>query len=187
MATQTPPAHNSSGGVVDHNDVDSWKTRFNAVFSDVGNVIHQKSPETAREYHSGFFGCCSPIDTCLMTYCLPCVTFGKTHHRLHKDASLTGYSPINTSCLLFYGAAIFGLHWVPQAMQRSEVRERYNLKGSCLTDIGAACCCVLCDLVQQDKEVTFRQAEQAANPTTTQYAADNTMAYEAKGEPVAQP
>jgi hypothetical protein len=32
-----------------------------------------------------------------MTWCLPCVTFGKTHHRVRKDASMQGYEPINTS------------------------------------------------------------------------------------------
>jgi hypothetical protein len=39
----------------------------------------------------------NPIDLCLVTYCCPCVTFGKTHHRLRKDPNLAGYEPINTS------------------------------------------------------------------------------------------
>jgi hypothetical protein len=33
----------------------------------------------------------------LITYCVPCVTFGKTHHRTRKDATMAGYEPINTS------------------------------------------------------------------------------------------
>jgi hypothetical protein len=32
-----------------------------------------------------------------MTYCCPCVTFGKTHHRTRKNGSLEGYEPVNTS------------------------------------------------------------------------------------------
>lgn len=42
------------------------------------------------------------------------------------------------------------------AMQRADIREKYHLQGSCLTDIALACCCGLCDLVQQEKEATYR-------------------------------
>jgi hypothetical protein len=37
----------------------------------------------------------------LITYCVPCVTFGKTHHRTRKDANMAGYEPINTSVCVF--------------------------------------------------------------------------------------
>jgi hypothetical protein len=33
----------------------------------------------------------------LVTYCCPCVTFGKIHHRLVKNNSMEGYEPVNTS------------------------------------------------------------------------------------------
>jgi hypothetical protein len=38
----------------------------------------------------------------LITYCVPCVTFGKTHHRTRKDANMAGYEPINTSVRTFF-------------------------------------------------------------------------------------
>lgn len=44
------------------------------------------------------------------------------------------------------------------AMQRQNVREKYNLQGSCLTDLALSCCCGLCSLVQQDKEAEYREA-----------------------------
>ena len=77
--------------------VAEWKERFNDVLARPGEHINQRSPEGAQSWSEAFFGCCSPIDLCLITYCLPCVTFGKTHHRLRKDATLAGYEPINTS------------------------------------------------------------------------------------------
>lgn len=43
------------------------------------------------------------------------------------------------------------------AMQRANIREKYNLQGSCLVDIATACCCGCCDLIQQDKEVEHRE------------------------------
>lgn len=42
-------------------------------------------------------------------------------------------------------------------MQRADIRDRYHLRGNCATDIATACCCVLCDLVQQEKESEHRE------------------------------
>jgi hypothetical protein len=71
---------------------------------------------------------------------------------------------------------MFGLHWVPQSLQRMDIRKKYHLQGSCLTDIAVACCCAICDLVQQEKESEFREKEQGG--ATAQYsAAGENMAY----------
>jgi len=59
-------------------------------------------------------------------------------------------------------------------MQRMEVRRKYNLQGSCLTDIAVACCCALCDLVQQEKETEVREKELGS---ATQYAGADQMVY----------
>lgn len=42
------------------------------------------------------------------------------------------------------------------ALQRANIREKYNLQGSCLVDIATACCCGCCDLIQQEKEAAHR-------------------------------
>lgn len=91
------PQNSQSNGPVDHDDLNYWKQRFNDLVARPSEHINSKSPETSQPWHSAFFGCFSPIDTCLVTWCLPCVTFGKTHHRLQKNANLNGYEPINTS------------------------------------------------------------------------------------------
>ena len=72
---------------------------------------------------------------------------------------------------------MFGLHWVPQSIQRSEIRKKYHLQGSCLTDIATACCCAICDLVQQEKETEFREKELAGQGAPVQYAGGENMAY----------
>jgi len=92
------PAQNpNQNGPLNDKDVDHWKTRINDVLARPSEHVNSKSPEDAQPWHSSFFGCFDPIDLCLMTYCLPCVTFGKTHHRIHKSGSLEGYEPINTT------------------------------------------------------------------------------------------
>ncbi|KAF2399070.1 PLAC8-domain-containing protein [Trichodelitschia bisporula] len=181
MAAPAPAPHAQAGptkpGPVDHADVESWKARFNEVLAKP-DVITAPGPADAREWNAGFFGCCNPIDTCLITWCLPCVTFGKTHHRTRKHAGLEGYEAINTSCLLFTAAAFVGLHWIPASMQRSDIRRKYHLQGNCLTDIASACCCALCDLVQQEKEAEFREAELGKGaPVQQQYGQHEGMEY----------
>lgn len=90
-----------SSGAINDRDVEDWKSRINEVLAKPSEHIHQKSPENAQSWHESFFGCLSPIDLCLVSWCLPCVTFGKTHHRIRKDPKLEGYEPINTSVGLF--------------------------------------------------------------------------------------
>ncbi|OAA58028.1 DUF614 domain containing protein [Niveomyces insectorum RCEF 264] len=175
----------ASNGAINDKDVEDWKTRINDVIARPGEHVNQRSGEGAQAWHESFFGCCMPIDLCLMTYCLPCVTFGKTHHRLRKDANLEGYEPINTSCLLLCGSACVGLHWIPMAMQRADVRAKYNLQGDCLVDLATSCCCALCSLVQQEKEVAYR-AVPGEGAVKQQYQAPNTMAYPGGAAPATQ-
>ncbi|EON96358.1 putative plac8 family protein [Phaeoacremonium minimum UCRPA7] len=170
------PAHASTGPINDH-DIEDWKRRVNEVLAKPGDVVKSKSPESAGGWNNSFFGCFNPIDLCLITWCLPCVTFGKTHHRVRKDPKLQGYEPINTSCLLLCGSACVGLHWIPMSMQRADIRSKYNLEGTCITDIAAACCCGLCDLVQQDKEAEYRESLVSETALKQPYESTGGMVY----------
>jgi Cys-rich protein (TIGR01571 family) len=80
--------------------------------------------------------------------------------------------------MLFFASMCFGLHWIPESMQRMDIRHKYNLQGSCLTDIAAACCCALCDLVQQEKESEYREKLVAGGQ---QYGQTETMSYGKQG------
>lgn len=95
------PAPNSTAaqqpGPINDEDVNHWKARINDVLARPSEHVNHKSPESSRPWSNAFFGCFSPIDLCLVSWCVPCVTFGKTHHRLHKSARLEGYEPVNTS------------------------------------------------------------------------------------------
>ncbi|KAG6008280.1 hypothetical protein E4U21_004742 [Claviceps maximensis] len=60
-------------------------------------------------------------------------------------------------CLLFCAAGCIGLHWIPLAMQRMNIREKYSLRGSCIQDLALSCCCHCCVLIQSDKEAEHRE------------------------------
>lgn len=91
------PAHSSP---ISNDDLNRWKDRFNDVLSRPGDHINSKSPAGASKWATSLFDCFSPLDTCLITCCVPCVSFGKTEHILHKSGKLEGYEPVNTSVCL---------------------------------------------------------------------------------------
>jgi len=124
----------------------------------VGEVTQFKvHPETAgaQPWTNGFWDFVSPIDTCAWAYFLPCVVFGRTHHRL-QDPSMTGYEHVNGACLGWWISTYFGLHCILTGLERSKMRERYNLEGSPPMDFVCAACCPWCTLVQQEKESLLR-------------------------------
>lgn len=88
------PAH---GGPIDDQDVKLWSDRAKDILARPSEHLNSRSAAGAQSWFAGFFDCINPVDTCLITCCVPCVTFGKTHHRMHKDSGLKGYEPVNTS------------------------------------------------------------------------------------------
>jgi hypothetical protein len=90
------PVPAQGSGPIDHKDIEDWTNRFNAVLSDTAQIT-APGPANARPWSSNFFGCLMPIDVCCMTYCLPCVQFGKVHHRTRKNGNLEGYEAVNTT------------------------------------------------------------------------------------------
>ncbi|KAI9745517.1 MAG: hypothetical protein M1818_001051 [Claussenomyces sp. TS43310] len=135
-------------------DAAEWTDRFRGLVAEP-RAYTAPSPANARPWTASIFGCFDPIDTCLVTCCCPCVTFGKTHHRVRKGADMTTYSPFNVSCLGWYAASCCGVHWIMNMMQRHDIREKGNLEGDIVTDCLLACCCSCCDLIQQEKEAQY--------------------------------
>lgn len=92
-----PTSVPAAAGPLADRDMEDWKTRANDVLARPSEHLNSKSPESAQPWLSSLFGCFMPIDTCLVTCCVPCVTFGKTHHRMRNGGNLGEYSPVNTS------------------------------------------------------------------------------------------
>lgn len=78
---------------------------------------------------------------------------------------------------MFLGFTCFGLHWVPMMFQRADIRKKYRLQGDFVTDLFTACCCGCCSLVQQDKEVEYREERLEQGGNEVGYQAAEEMAY----------
>ncbi|KAF2455708.1 PLAC8 family-domain-containing protein [Lineolata rhizophorae] len=145
-----------------------------------------------QEWHHSGVDCCSPFTTCLLSWCCPCIIYGRVHHRLRKSQSLDGYSCCNGSCTAHAALTFCGVGWILQLMQRGELRHRYQLEGNGCTDCLCAFCCNPCDLTQQDKEAKFRGApgggDHSKEVVAEQPAATGGMTYQApQQQPQLQP
>jgi hypothetical protein len=68
MAAPVQPTTNqqASTGLIDDRDVQHWKQKLSDLLAKPSEHLESKSPETAREFHNGLFGCFMPIDTCTL-------------------------------------------------------------------------------------------------------------------------
>jgi len=83
-----------------------------------------------QDFHHSGTDCFSPFTTCLLAWCVPCVLYGRVHHRLHKDSQLKGWSIFNGDCIGYSALSCCGFQWIIQMMQRAEIRKKYGLKGN---------------------------------------------------------
>lgn len=91
------PAMSSRPGPISEADLAEWKARFGDLLARPGEHVKSRSPEGAQPWKTSFFEFWSPLSTCLTACYVPCIVFGRTHHRLRKSPTLEGYDPVNTS------------------------------------------------------------------------------------------
>lgn len=104
----------------------------------------------AGEWQHGLCGCFDNCGLCLLTYIVPCYTFG-------KNAEAVG-----ESCIL-YGLAFFVplLNLFCLASVRGKIRDSKGIDGSFIGDLLVHFCCPLCALTQDAQEVGSVCAGQA--------------------------
>jgi Cys-rich protein (TIGR01571 family) len=119
------------------------------------------------------------MELCCKTYWCPCFVFGKAHHRL-RDPTLTNYSSFNSACVGYCVVLHFGFAWVPQMLQRAEIRAKYNLMGSGLGDCCRAYWCSWRELLQEEKELIHLTQPQQPPPPQQGYQNVESMSYAPK-------
>merc|ERR1740136_537347 len=83
------------------------------------------------EWAHGLMGCCDDIGTCLISWVVPCLSFG-------QNAEAAGTA---SSCLI--GGVLFLIplvNIVCWIKTRGAIREKYGIEGSVVNDIFAICC-----------------------------------------------
>uniref|UniRef100_A0A6N2M3N0 Uncharacterized protein n=1 Tax=Salix viminalis TaxID=40686 RepID=A0A6N2M3N0_SALVM len=106
-------------------------------------------------WSSGLCDCCSDLPGCCLTWCCPCITFGRIAEITDQGATreyihvLRVHGAVHCcSCLsCFY---------------RSKLRKQYMLEESPCNDCLVHCCCESCALCQEYRELKHRGFDMAA-------------------------
>ena len=96
------------------------------------------------EWNHGLFGCFGNLGVCIITYFVPCYTFG-------KNAEALGDSCCCHSLLFLVPILNIILH----IQQRGKIRERQGIDGSCCMDAVFSLFCMCCALIQESQEVSY--------------------------------
>jgi len=129
-----------------------------------------------NEWKNSGSDCCSPFTSFLLSWFCPCIMYGRTAHRLHKDPTLSDFSCCNLDCCAYACLYSGCCHGILLMMQRGEVRSKYHLKGDGCTDCLCGFCCQPCTQVQQNKEVEDWES-QRSQTTSQQPGKVETMNY----------
>ncbi|KAH7113561.1 PLAC8 family-domain-containing protein, partial [Dactylonectria macrodidyma] len=117
-----------------------------------------QGPDVPLEEWSNSLFSCGPCNTCLLSTFLPCTLLGRTSSRM-RDPTMQAAESCNRDCWLFCCIqCVTGCGWIYAMMKRREIRERFQIKGSCMDDYCASYWCYCCALIQQDEEVKARHA-----------------------------
>jgi len=95
-----------------------------------------------KKFKHGLFGCFDNLGLCVVTYFLPCYTFGKTAEA------------VGDSCFLCAAASFVPIvNLFAMASVRGKVRQTGKIPGSFIGDLCKVFFCPCCTLVQEAQEV----------------------------------
>jgi len=94
------------------------------------------------EWQNGLFGCFNDCGLCIVSYIVPCYTFGKNAEALGDSCCLCGLASLFGFPLIICGA-----------MHRQKLREKKGIEGSFCGDLVSFACCPLCAMVQMGQEI----------------------------------
>ncbi|XP_019170429.1 PREDICTED: protein PLANT CADMIUM RESISTANCE 3-like [Ipomoea nil] len=120
---------------------------------------YNKSPPPQKEppnqapavWSSGLCDCCDDASNCCITWCCPCITFGRIAEITDKGETSCGASGA-LYCLI----ALLGCPCFYSCLYRSKLRKQYMLPASPCGDCLVHCCCGSCALCQEYRELKHR-------------------------------
>ncbi|KAH6908821.1 PLAC8 family-domain-containing protein [Coprinopsis sp. MPI-PUGE-AT-0042] len=126
------------------------------------NVNNVPVGPEGREWSNGLFSCCDTPGTFCTSYCCPCITYGRVRSRYkhlndHGTVDPEMGGTFGPDCLTYCLTAFLGAACLFHMWNRGEIRQRYNVKGSCFKDFLTACCCAPCGLTQESRELELEE------------------------------
>jgi len=114
-----------------------WHSVFSFA-SQLNQSIHFKM----ADWQNGLCGCFNDCGLCIISYIIPCYTFGKNAEALGESCFLCGVASMFGLPLIIFGA-----------LHRQKLREMKGIDGSLVGDIVAYFCCPLCAMIQMGQEI----------------------------------
>uniref|UniRef100_A0A7S0WN92 Uncharacterized protein n=1 Tax=Chlamydomonas leiostraca TaxID=1034604 RepID=A0A7S0WN92_9CHLO len=99
-------------------------------------------------FSSGLCSCFDDMGSCIITCCVPCVTYGQNVERLQNGSGFFG------ACLLYYCCACCACFFAGGT--RGQLRQKYGLKEDPCSDCCVHCWCSPCGLCQEARELKAR-------------------------------
>ncbi|KAJ7086279.1 PLAC8 family-domain-containing protein, partial [Mycena epipterygia] len=116
-----------------------------------------------REWSNDVFDCFTDPLTCLVSWFLPCMVYGRNRARFQ---ALESYGAVSTETsdgliggdsLLYCAAQCCGCGGIVGMMGRGETRARYGIHGGGCNDCLLSCCCAPCTLTQESREIELEE------------------------------
>ncbi|KAM7256998.1 hypothetical protein ACFE04_012739 [Oxalis oulophora] len=126
-----------------------------------------------EQWSSGICACCDDMQSCCVGLLCPCYLFGKNAEILGSGALLGSclthfifWTFLNAACCLMTDGILLGLPGCFVACYacgyRKALREKYNLPEAPCGDFMTHCCCHLCAICQEYREL--RERSDPSNP-----------------------
>ncbi|WCJ24544.1 PLANT CADMIUM RESISTANCE 2 [Euphorbia peplus] len=107
---------------------------------------------TPGTWSTGLCGCFDDTSSCCLTWCCPCITFGRIAEIVDEGSTACGLSGGLYGLLMcFTGCAC-----LYSCFYRTKLRERYLLQGGSCCDCCVHFCCEHCALCQEYRELQNR-------------------------------
>ncbi|KAF7314365.1 hypothetical protein MKEN_00909200 [Mycena kentingensis (nom. inval.)] len=127
------------------------------------NAMNLPMVDGQREWSHGVFDCLADPLTCVVSWFLPCVTYGRNRARynaLEQNGTVSNdpmEGVISNETIMYGVAQCFGCGGLIGMGGRAQTRGRYSIKGDGATDCLLACCCAPCSLTQESRELELEE------------------------------
>ncbi|KAI9508238.1 PLAC8 family-domain-containing protein [Russula earlei] len=115
-----------------------------------------------RDWSYDLLDCSSTCSLCCWATFCPCVVYGQNKQRLrhlqYEGVALSnGGSRVSSDCRAFCCSALPCFYWVFQMGGRTNVRNRYDIRGNSFEDFLSSVLCVPCALTQESREIELEE------------------------------
>ncbi|KAK2987915.1 hypothetical protein RJ640_003045 [Escallonia rubra] len=129
----------------------------NYSYSNIPPALPQLQPSTPMPWSTGLCDCFDDCSNCCVTWCCPCITFGQIAEIVDQGTS----SCVACGALYALIAYFTGFACLLSCFYRSKMRRQYMLQEDPCWDFLVHCCCDLCALCQEYRELKHRGFDMA--------------------------